>query len=217
MTIVDGDLADQHRLERLLEASKPAGVPGTESLHYLLATPFRYPPLRHGSRFGSTLESSLFYGSASVAVALAETAYYRFVFRADAADLPARIVTRHTVFEASWATPSGLRLQAAPFDAWRRELTDPADYSSTQALGTALRAEGVEAIEFVSARAPGGGLNVALFVPAALAANAPRAERAWLCTTSDTEVVFRSRTRPASLMRFDRETFVVDGRLPRPA
>ena len=217
MTIVDGNLADQDRLERLLDASKPDHVPGTESLHYLLATPFRYPPLRHGSRFGSTLEPSLFYGSAAVEVALAETAYYRLVFRADAADLPERIVSRHTVFEAPWATASGLRLQEAPFDAWRAALVDPVDYSATQALGTALRGEGIEAIEFVSARDPERGLNVALFVPGALASNAPSAEGAWLCNASDAEVVFRSRTRPARLLRFDRETFAVDGRLPRPA
>ena len=73
-------LAEQALLEELLERSKPPRPPGTERLHYLLATPFRYPPLRHGSRFGAREDPSLFYGSRQLPGALAEGAYYRFVF-----------------------------------------------------------------------------------------------------------------------------------------
>lgn len=45
-------LAEQDLLESMLEASKPPLPQGTARLDYLLATPFRYPPLPHGSRFG---------------------------------------------------------------------------------------------------------------------------------------------------------------------
>lgn len=45
-------LARQAQLEALLERTKPPLRPGTDGLHYLLATPFRYPPLPNGSRFG---------------------------------------------------------------------------------------------------------------------------------------------------------------------
>ena len=54
-TLVD-DLGEQALLEDLLDNAKPPRRPGTEGLHYLLATPFRYPPLRHGSRFGNRFE-----------------------------------------------------------------------------------------------------------------------------------------------------------------
>lgn len=50
MKIVD-DAAEQDVLETLLESSKPAQPPGVSRLDYLLATPFRYNPLRGGSRF----------------------------------------------------------------------------------------------------------------------------------------------------------------------
>ena len=54
-------LAEQDLLESMLEASKPPLPKGTARLDYLLATPFRYPPLPHGSRFGGRHEPSLFY------------------------------------------------------------------------------------------------------------------------------------------------------------
>ena len=53
------DLDQLVRPETLVEASKPpapdAQQPDTPR-HLLLVTPFRYPPLRHGSRFGSRQE-----------------------------------------------------------------------------------------------------------------------------------------------------------------
>ncbi len=57
------DLTELALLEDMLEASKPPRLPGTETLHYLLATPFRYPPLPHGSRFSIVHKPSLYYGS----------------------------------------------------------------------------------------------------------------------------------------------------------
>lgn len=67
-------------LEDLLETTKPHLRPGTERLDYLLATPFRYPPLKHGSRFGTRSAPSLFYGALKTGTVLAEAAYYRFLF-----------------------------------------------------------------------------------------------------------------------------------------
>ena len=72
-------LEEQALLEQLLESSKPSLPPGDEPLHYLLRTPFRYPPLRWGSRFGRRHEPSLFYAACRLETAMAETAFYRFV------------------------------------------------------------------------------------------------------------------------------------------
>lgn len=216
--LVDGDLARQDALERLLEErSKPPRRPGTERFDYLLAAPWRYPPLRYGSRFGRPFEPSLFYGSRSVDTALAETAYYRFVLLDDMARPPARVVTQHTSFEARYRGERGLRLQAPPFDAFARELAHPADYRACQALGTALREAEIDAFEFRSARDPDGGVNVALLEPAALASNRHLRPREWSCVSARDEVAFRTRARPSRLVRHARETFEVDGVLPRPA
>ena len=57
------DSADEQiLLEELIERVKPADRTGGR-WHYLLATPFRYPPLRHGSRFGGRHEPGIWYGS----------------------------------------------------------------------------------------------------------------------------------------------------------
>jgi hypothetical protein len=210
-------LEEQALLESLLEAAKPPLPAPTDGLHYLLATPFRYPPLRHGSRFGGRFEPSLFYAAHGVATVLAEAAYYRLVFWFGMAEPPpAPLTTQHTLFGAPWRCRRGLRLQRAPFDAWRQALTDPADYRVTQRLGSAMRGAGIEAFEYRSARDPGGGVDVALFTPRALAARRPSFTEAWLAATSAEGVRFYS-AEERSVQRFAVEQFLVAGRLPMPA
>jgi hypothetical protein len=200
------DLAEQDLLETLLERSKPPQPTATRGLHYLLAAPFRYPPLRHGSRFGSRFEPSLLYGSHETRTALAETAHYRGLFWRHMQTPPsAPLLTQHTLFGAEYATPSGVALQDPPCDSHRPALTHPGDYGPTQALGAALRREGVEALEFVSARDPGQGINVALFLPTALAGTRPSFQEAWLCETGATGVVFSAVGR-REMHRFPPET-----------
>lgn len=212
-----GSLDRQAVLEAMLEASKPPLRPGTERLHYLLATPFRYPPLRHGSRFGSRAEPSLLYGALSVPTVLAEAAYYRFVFwHGMQAPPPGPLVTQHALFAARYRTPRGVRLHTPPWDAHRDRLADPARYGPTQALGAAMRAAGVEAFEYPSARDPGRGVNVALFAPAALASTKPTAIESWLAETSAERVRFLARS-GTGVHEFPLATFLVDGRLPQPA
>ncbi len=56
------DLDQLARLESLVDSSKPP-MPSLPVSHPLLTTPFRYPPLRHGSRFGGREHRGMFYGS----------------------------------------------------------------------------------------------------------------------------------------------------------
>ena len=210
-------LAEQALLERLIEATKPPPPAATESLHYLLLTPFRYPPLRYGSRFGRRTEPSLFYGARGIGSVLAESAYYRFVFWSGmetAPDEPLR--TRHTVFSAEIQTERGLRLQEPPFSRFAAQLQDRASYTATQALGTALREAGIEAFEYRSARDADGGINVALFTPAALASRRPHHQVEWLCETGAETVRFYSHE-ARQLRQFPLQQFLVDGTLPTPA
>lgn len=211
------NLAEQALLEQLLEASKPSPVPGTAGLHYLLATPFRYPPLRHGSRFGTRFEPGLFYAGLDPGAALAETAYYRCVFWAGMTTPPpaGRLTTEHTVFGARYAVAQGLRLQAPPFDRFEAELARPDSYADTQALGRDLRAAGIDGFEYRSARDPHGGVNIALYHPGALAGSDPVWQQAWLCDTREDGVALYSKEQGA--WQFPRAVFEVDGALLVPA
>jgi hypothetical protein len=210
-------LAEQALLEDLLERTKPPMPVAATQLHYLLATPFRYPPLRHGSRFGRRSQPSLFYGARAVTTLLAEGAYYRFVFWSGMETPPAGTLnTRHTVFGAMIRTQHALCLQCPPFDEYATTLRDRSSYADTQALGSAMREAGIEGFEFTSARDQAQGINVGLFSPAALASDRPTSITEWLCETRAELVRYYSREAPA-LREFPLDQFTVDGSLPSPA
>jgi hypothetical protein len=214
-TLVD-DLAEQALLEDLLEMSKPPLPADSAHLDYLLSSPFRYPPLAYGSRFGSRHEPSLFYGALDVAPALAETAYYRLVFWSGMSITPptGRLTTEHTLFAARYETQRGVKLNKPPFDTFTSSLIDPKSYRDTQLLGHHLREAGIEAFEYLSARDPGGGMNIALFTARAFAEPAPRWKQSWLCDTRGEEVTFYNKTQGTWLYRLTE--FLVDGVLPSP-
>jgi len=213
--LVDSD-AEQAVLEDLIEAVKP---PAPEShLHYLLFTPFRYPPLRYGSRFGTATEPSLWYGSEEVRTALAETAYYRLVFlEGTTADL-GTIETTHTVFRVRLRTERGVDLLGRRFAGQRARIASKTRYDETQALGHAMREREIEAFRFPSARDPEPGVNVAAFVPRVFRRSKPRDFQTWYAVSSRDAIEFRRRDylKPES-RRFDRDLFLVEGRLPAPA
>ncbi len=60
---------EQVLLEEMIDRVKPPDITGGR-LHYLLFTPFRYPPLKHGSRFGGRRERGIWYGSGDRRTAL---------------------------------------------------------------------------------------------------------------------------------------------------
>lgn len=212
-------LDEQALLEQLLESSKPPLPRSDEPLHYLLHTPFRYPPLRWGSRFGRRHEPSLFYAACRLETAMAETAFYRFVLWYGMAEAPpsGRILSEHSSFEARYQVERGIRLQQPPFSAYREQLTDRSDYRATHKLGSAMREVGVEAFEFPSARCPLQGNNVALFSPQAFSERRPRNLQPWLCETTADYVAFKSAQGPDTPRGFALELYLVDGRLPQPA
>jgi hypothetical protein len=181
LKIVD-TLAEQERLEQLLEESKPPVPPECRRLHYLLSTPFRYgAPYPRGSRFRRTgLTPGVFYASHTVTTAVTEMAFARLLFFAEspATPWPANAI-EHTAFQARFHTNRGLDLTAAPFDRERARWTDPIDYEACQALAEAARPAGVQAIRYASARDADGGINIALLTCAAFSGNAPLERQTW--------------------------------------
>jgi hypothetical protein len=216
--LVDG-ADEQAVLEDLLEESKPRPPSdAAKGLHFLLWTPFRYPPLRHGSRFGAPTERSLWYGAEQVRTALAETAYYRLVFlEGTAAELgPLRVEL--SVFSARLKTDRGADLMAAPFDAHRNTLASKTQYAATQALGRAMREAGAEAFRWPSARDAEGGINVGAFTPRVFGRRRPAPPSTWDAVVNhyEVEVLERSFFHRRRFV-FPRGQFLVRGRLPAPA
>jgi len=211
------DLAEQALLEQMLERSKPPAPAGATHLDYLLTSPFRYPPLPYGSRFGSRFEPSLFYGSLAMAPVLAETAYYRLVFWSGMTVPPpsGRLTTEHTLFAARYDSPRGLSLHLPPFDVHAARLASRHSYRDTQQLGRALREAGIELFVYPSARDPDGGLNIALFNTVPFRQPSPAWKQSWLCDTREGDVTFYNSA--VGTRSYPRELFLVEGRLPSPA
>ena len=214
--LVDSD-AEQHLLEELLEAAKPPAADDGR-LHYLLSTPFRYPPLPRGSRFGTRWDRGIWYGSDTIHSAFAEVGYYRLLFLDGTdADLDG-IETDLSAFRAPIATRRGLDLSKPWFDGWRAPLASKVSYADTQPLGAAMRDAGVEAFRYTSARDQAGGTNIGLLTPRVFTTRRPRALETWRCVAGREAVEFSKRDYfERRTFRFSRGDFLVSGELPHPA
>lgn len=213
MKIVD-TLAEQARLEELLEESKPAIPAECRHLHYLLFTPFRYgAKYPRGSRFRRAgFTPGVFYASHTVATAVTEMAFARLLFFHDSPATPWPVnPVEHTAFQVRFRTTRGLDLIAEAFNRDRAQWTDPGDYTACQNLADAARAAGVEAIRYASARDP-GGINVALLACAAFSVTAPLATQTWRLHF-DGYGVRALCADPDRRLAFDRDFFARDPRI----
>jgi len=209
-------LAEQEVLEALLDEAKPLlpDDPLLRRLHYLLFTPFRYPPLRHGSRFGVRLERGIWYGALARSTALAERAYYRLLFLAGTAAELAPLCTEETVFRAAVASQRVVDFTAPNFAAVTARISAPDTYAHSQPVGAHMREANVEACLFLSARDPDHGVNCALFAPA-FASPQPIGPETWVCTARTEAIDFRNRVLGLGV-EFARGVFEVGGTLPQP-
>jgi hypothetical protein len=216
MGLVDS-LEEQSLLEQMIEETKPKDKNKDKNIHYLLSTPFRYPPLEWGSRFGSKTEESLFFGSKSITTLMCEAAYYRFIFWIGMSSPPSsKLRTQHTVLSIDYKSKYGAQLQLDPFVQYKNVLTDPDNYKATQKLGNAMRSFGIKAFEYISARDPEERVNVALFDIEALASKRPVDTTQWFCETDGDQVLFRC-DHHNKVYRYPYTFFQIDGKIPQPA
>ncbi len=213
-------LEEQIILEDIIENAKPPLSKRYLEYHPLLHTPFRYPPLKYGSRFGSPLEHSLWYGSTQPATTMAEKAYYQFHFlRASSADF-GMVELRLTLFSANVKTEKGVSLLKKPFAEHKQTISSPDSYHRSQLLGAAMREDGVEAFTYQSARDPNDGVNIALFTPKAFMHKSPTANsfQSWQCIANKELIEFiRICAIELESLSFNINTFLVNGKLPYPA
>ncbi len=177
---VTGSADEQARLEALLDENKPSYLPGSEHLHWLLKTPLRYPPLRHGSRFGRMIDPGVLYGARELETAMTESAVYLWLFRTALEDLGSLAVIRYdrTAIQFELDGASTVDLTTTALAAFHGRISDPGSYADSQALAAMLRAEEVDLILFGSARRA-GGVNCAALSPTALVPDQTPAQTHW--------------------------------------
>lgn len=183
MKLVDS-AAEQDQLEILIDQSKPPLPAAALGLHYLLASPFRYPPRPNGTRFRTGTDPGVFYGAETVRTACAELGYWRWRFLCEAVDLEQLGPVPHTAFRARIDT-TAVDLRGPPFDRDAAAWTAPRDYRSTQAFGRIARAAGVGTIVYRSVRDPEPAWCAAVLTPQAFSQRKPdpRMQSWWLSVT----------------------------------
>jgi hypothetical protein len=190
-TMALADSADeQHLLERLLEESKPPVPAAARKLHWLLFTPFRYPPPRGGSRFRGPNDPGVLYGADLVRTACAELGYWRWRHLQDTPALRAMPTRAQTVFRAQVAG-SSVDLRRKPFDVDRAAWTHPADYADCQRVGRVAREAGVGIIRYESVRDPERAGCAAVLTPAAFARGNPLEQQTWMLSVARERVVWQ--------------------------
>ncbi len=214
LKLVDS-LAEQARLEDLIEATKPAVPEPCRHLDYLLATPFRYgADYPKGSRFRRAGRTpGVFYASERPATAMAEMAFYRLLFFAESPQTPwPDNAADYTAFAAALASETALDLTRPPLAEHRAAWTDPLDYGACQALADAARKAGATLLRYESVRDPEGGANLAVLECGVFAKPQPVARQTWRLHLGP----FGARALcefPAGGLEFSRTAFAGDPRI----
>lgn len=190
MRLVDNNLADQAVLEKILEESKPPIPEEARGKHWLIFTPFRYPPPAPGSRFRAPHDPGVFYAAFERHTACAEIGYWRWRFVQDSEGLTQLEAKPMSLFAADVKTAAAIDLRNPPHSRKRKIWTDPDSYAETQALARKAREEKVEAIVYESVRDPEHGGAVAVLSPKPLSGPAGNPE-SWFLTVTENRVIWQ--------------------------
>jgi hypothetical protein len=193
---------EQLVLERILEASKPPIPPEAVRLHYLLATPFRYPS-PFGSRFRSPTDPGVWYGTEEVRTACAELGYWRWRFLTDSESLASLGPSPQTVFRAG-IDAKAVDLTRAPLKRAHAQWTHRMSYTATQDLATLAREANVGAIRYESVRDPEHAAAVAVLRPQSFTPPKPLEQVTWFLTVKRTRVTWQ---REGAAFEFDAEAW----------
>ena len=180
---------EQDTLELILEASKPPVPAEAARLHYLLATPFRYPS-PFGSRFRAPTEPGVWYGTEVLRTACAELGYWRWRFLMDSEGLEALGPAPQTVFQASIDTRA-VDLTRAPFRRDQARWGHRSDYGPTQQFAELARLAEAGAIRYMSVRDPEHAAAVAVLRADAFKPLRPIQQVTWFLTLKPERVIWR--------------------------
>jgi hypothetical protein len=185
------DTLDEHEiLEDILENGKPPLARGTESLDFLLSSPFRYPPKKLGSRFRSNGDPGVFYAAMEFRTAAAELGYWRWKFLCSSDGLIRLDPSPQTAFKTH-IRALAVDLTLPPFDKDKSVWEHPTDYSGTQQFGRLARKVDIEAIIYKSVRGPDAGKCLALLAPKGFKLAKPDSDmQTWHLTVTRNEIVW---------------------------
>lgn len=218
--LVDSD-EEQGILEEIIETAKPPAPYDQDcgKYHYLLWTPFRYPPLKNGSRLGTKDRRGLWYGSMEIETTFAERAYYMLLLRSGSAADFGTFETPITAFTIRVKSKACANLTLPPFKKLEREIFSPVSYASSQPLGSALRDHGAAVICFTSARCPRRGVNIAVTNLAVFQTKTPTGSTSWFCVSGAETIEFKPNGFQTILPKhttFKIDDFMINGRFPAP-
>lgn len=190
MLLVD-TLGEQAELERIIEETKPPAPPRPADLHWLLYTPFRYPPLPAGSRFRGPADPGVWYGAEERRTACAEVGYWRWRFLMASPAMPRIPDKAQTVFQAAVAG-AGIDLRERPFAARSAIWMHPQEYAECQHLAQSARGADIAIVRYASVRDPQHGGCAALLTPKAFSMKQPLLLETWLLSVDRRRVVWAS-------------------------
>jgi hypothetical protein len=206
---------EQHRLETLIEETKPSIPAECRELNFLLATPFRYgAAYPNGSRFrraGLTL--GVFYAAQREETAAAEMAYYRLLFFAESPDTawPTN-PGQFTAFGAEYGVSRSIDLTQPLLSDHRDLWMNPVDRTACQDLADQARGLGIEVVKYQSVRDPNHGLNIAILSCRAFTNGEPSTPKTWRIHLSSSGAR-AIREFPPHVLNFDRAAFASDHRI----
>lgn len=174
--------AEQHVLEELLEASKPALPEGAAGRHYLVFTPFRYlAPI--ASRFRRAHDAGVWYGAEELKTACGEVAYWKWRFLMDSDGLrQGPLHTEHTFFIAK-VRGRCADLTTAPWKAATTVWAHKSEFSGCQAFGEVARSRDVAWLRYHSVRVAAGICGAVLNLES-LSLREPFEQQTWACKTA---------------------------------
>lgn len=214
MALVDS-LEEQFRLEELIEQTKPI-IEENKQRHYLIQTPFRYPPLKHGSRFGSRFQPAIFYAGKNLPSALCESAYYSFYFISRMMVPYKKPILNHkTSFRVQIEDTQHIDLCQVAEKQFQSKLTHKSNYQFSQSIGQKMREGGVASFSYYSARCC-EAINIGVFDINAIIGE-PNNFTHWETKQTATDLLFYCAMQPSLSMAFKIDDFLVDGKLPRPS
>ncbi len=190
LRLTGNDPVAQDQLENILEASKPPLPANARHLHYLLATPFRYPPSAHGSRFRAPFAPGVLYAAVERRTACAELGYWRWRFLTASEGLKEIPAAPQTLFQLG-AHGQGIDLTKPPLLRWRRIWAQPDSYTQTQSLAAAARLAPASWLAYQSVRDPQQGLCYAVLDPRALRPARPLSSETWYLTVTSHQAIWR--------------------------
>lgn len=190
MGLVDS-LDEQHVLEQILETSKPPSPPHYRQLDFLIFTPFRYTST-YPSRFRRPNAPGIWYGAVDRQTACAEVGYWRWQFLMDSDGLKdGDLRFESTLFQAK-VVGARVNLTRPPWSALSAHWRHPTDYAACQALADVARTQGVQWIQYGSARHP-EGTCAAVLDATCLRLHEPHHQETWTCKITASTVIFRHR------------------------